>query len=294
MTGKLKINPSNMLAVAPRGHQHLMKSLFFLVISSCAVIPGKRGGKTTPMPGSLEFSYLSGRARVKYQEQNRRMSGIASLRIQRDSTAWLSLSPGLGIEAFRMLVTTDSVFLHNKITNDRNAFSFADLSEDYGIEVNFPLIQSLVTADMLHKAKPFSVKEEQNTRIFKGKEKNLTIEHHVRRDNNKVEKLLISDQKSGSRLVITYQDFQPVANLSCPREILLVYDRQGASTTSLEIRFSKIEIRDDALTFPFGTTTPGDRLDRLCTKDEQDQTATAATDQPWQAARSRKDINPGW
>ena len=80
-------------------------------------------------------------------------SGSFSLnvRIARDSVIWMSISPALGVEAARVLLTPDSVQVMSKIPGSRFVFqgNYAMLEEAAKAPVNFQLVQELLVGEPL-------------------------------------------------------------------------------------------------------------------------------------------------
>jgi len=75
----------------------------------------------------------------------------ANVRMRRDSVIWISVTPALGIEVFRVLVTPDSLKYISRIPDDKYYFlgSFQAVNSLMGIEVDFVMLQDLLVGNAI-------------------------------------------------------------------------------------------------------------------------------------------------
>ena len=67
-----------------------------------------------------------------------------SYRSKKDSVIWISVSPLLGIEVARLMITPDSVKMLDKIHNKYEVTSFESINKMLQMKVNFEIIQALL------------------------------------------------------------------------------------------------------------------------------------------------------
>ena len=74
-----------------------------------------------------------------------------NIRMAKDSVIWMSISPALGVEAARVLLTPDSVHMLSKLPGSRFAFlgGYDVLSEAMEAPVSFNLVQDLLLGQPL-------------------------------------------------------------------------------------------------------------------------------------------------
>ena len=65
----------------------------------------------------LKYSWFTAKFSAEYKNKGKSNSFNGQIRIRKDSAIWLSLTPGLGIEAMRLVITQDSVKMINKLNN---------------------------------------------------------------------------------------------------------------------------------------------------------------------------------
>ena len=66
--------------------------------------------------------------------------------MRRDSALWLSITPALGVEAARLLLTPDSVLFYSKVPGNRFAYrgDFAAIDSLLGTEITFDMVQRIL------------------------------------------------------------------------------------------------------------------------------------------------------
>ncbi|MCD4736061.1 MAG: DUF4292 domain-containing protein [Bacteroidales bacterium] len=97
----------------------------------------------------LKFDWLRGKFSLDFILDKKKTSVNGQLRIRKDSAIWLSLSPALGIEMFRMVITVDSIFYINKIKKTYFEGSVDHINDLTGTNIDFDVIQSLMIGNDL-------------------------------------------------------------------------------------------------------------------------------------------------
>ena len=134
----------------------LLSLVALLVLSAChSAKPVPTGTPTLPPPRSSEetlaalkthgadtLRYYSAKAEVDLQMDTDRKSFKAHLRLVRDSAAWVSVTPALGIEVARLLVTLDSVMFVDKIHDTFWTGDTAMARTRFGMQPGLGLLQS--------------------------------------------------------------------------------------------------------------------------------------------------------
>jgi hypothetical protein len=75
----------------------------------------------------------------------------ATIRMKKDSVIWISISPALGIEVFRVLVTPDSVKYLSKIPDNKFYYigGFDGLSSAIKLDMDFRMLQDLLLGNAI-------------------------------------------------------------------------------------------------------------------------------------------------
>lgn len=98
----------------------------------------------------LSFEHFSAKVSADVHAQGRSNSFRATLRIRRDSAIWVSVSPALGIEVFRLLCTQDSVLYIDKMKNQYFRGTYHKLNELTGSELTLQALQQILVGDPLY------------------------------------------------------------------------------------------------------------------------------------------------
>lgn len=94
-----------------------------------------------------QFSYqtLTWKADVDIDQDGKKTGFKINARLIKDTVIWMSISPALGIEVARVMLTPDSVMLTNKMDKTYFVGTYNYLSNKFGVELNFELIQSALS-----------------------------------------------------------------------------------------------------------------------------------------------------
>ena len=95
----------------------------------------------------LKFGWFSAKFNLDLIIDKKKNSVTGQIRMKKDSCIWITLSPALGIEMARLLITTDSVKFINRInktyfTGDYNQVNtLLDANIDYDVFQTLPAWQ---------------------------------------------------------------------------------------------------------------------------------------------------------
>ncbi len=94
--------------------------------------------------GGLPAAWFAARVAVDAELDSEKRSFNVNLRMRRDSIIWMSISPALGIEVARVLISPDSVKVLNRINGTYFKGGFGYLSELLQADLNFKMLQSIL------------------------------------------------------------------------------------------------------------------------------------------------------
>ncbi|GMT44465.1 MAG: hypothetical protein IEMM0006_0297 [bacterium] len=91
------------------------------------------------------FSYLRAKLSISYQKGNNEPVQLrAQIRLKNDSIIWMSIVPAMGIEAARVVFTTDSVKLLNRLKKNYLLGSYYLLDSLMHTSINYDILQALL------------------------------------------------------------------------------------------------------------------------------------------------------
>ncbi len=208
-----------------------------------------------------DFDYLSAKAKISFEDGKKNISGIANIRMRKDSVLWISLSPGFGVEVIRAMVTTDSAFVIDKINKKFLSFSFESLSKKFDFDLNFNLIQSVILGNLIYPYKRERLVKENEVYTYNQQVDQFQFENIIGASTMKLEKLKVNDANTQNSISVTYSDFQMVQEQVLPFLIKTQFDyaTQDKSPTKMGIEFKQSEIEKKPLKFPFNVPSKYDR-----------------------------------
>ncbi|MFN0173246.1 MAG: DUF4292 domain-containing protein [Saprospiraceae bacterium] len=91
------------------------------------------------------LNFVNAQAKVFMESDGQSMGATANIIWIRDSVIWLNIKK-FGLEAARVLVTRDSVFVLNRLEKTYTSREFESLQRQYSLPAGFDLVQSLLLA----------------------------------------------------------------------------------------------------------------------------------------------------
>lgn len=228
---------------------------------------------------SLNYSaVLLKKVNISISEKGSISSYNGSIRIIKDSAIWISLNAAFGIEVVRMLLTKDSLSFVDRYHKQYYTGDYAFLSDIIGIDLNFPVIQSLLTNDLLNYEAVLesnsslkfdsqisdgyyilmSMKKSKFDRKLKQVERNINSNKNysviyqtnfVNPKSFKVNKIYITELYKDWKMNVTYSDYSRISNNLMPQEILFSF-LSLVKEMSCTLKYSGTEFVD-TVSIPF-------------------------------------------
>src|SRR5215216_5980977 len=96
----------------------------------------------------VEFTTFSAKVDIDYRGGDDKHYDVnASMRMYKDSLIWISVNAVFGIEAMRMLITSDSVFLLDKLNKSYLVRSIDYLQEVTSLPLTLSMLQDLLVGN---------------------------------------------------------------------------------------------------------------------------------------------------
>lgn len=203
----------------------------------------------------IDFIYFSAKSKIQYQDHNNNISATANIRIKKDSIIWFSITPALGIEAARGIITQDSIVLMNRLNKEYSVYDFATLSQKFNFNLDYNLVQAILLGNMpLEKSPDALVSRDRNFYHIKQEEGNISADNYISARTMKVERVHMVQEPEGNVLTLHYNNFNMVDQYAMPfsNMISLSFNTdEGIVGTMLNLEFNKAEITNTPLSFPF-------------------------------------------
>lgn len=246
-----------------------MSNRFYLILIFCltAFISCKRATvpvATSPEPEkvnrvtvhNIDYTYFTAKGRMRLESRGNNLSANFTLRMQQDSVIWVSLSPGLGIEAIRAKITRDSILILDRINQHYYAGDYDLLKEKYNVDVPFDMLQNIIIGNYTP-GDPGSEKllnEEGPIQHSRQKRGSLTIDQFIDTELFKLKRLEARDDSTNNQIAVDYQDFAQLGHWPFAHSTLIALkgSKTGTATNSaVSINHRQLSITDPSHDFPF-------------------------------------------
>jgi Domain of unknown function (DUF4292) len=173
---------------------------------------------------TFNAQWINGKADVEATIGDEKSSFHISLRMKRDSVIWVSISPALGIEVARVLITQDSVKVLDRINNKYKLTDYKFLNDLLRMNVDFDIIQGVLTGNLFSYKKNrlsavyledkyyilSSLSKRKLKRSLEEKDPNKPVVQDIwiSDDNYRIIKLSIEDNRVQKSLITDYSNFK--------------------------------------------------------------------------------------
>lgn len=192
------------------------------------------------------------RMKVKYIGKSNLPGVMASLRVKKDETIWISLSK-LGFPIGKALITKNKVSYYEKINRTYFEGDFKLLSNWLGTDLDFEKVQNLLLGQAILNLKDdkYDVDLQENNYLLKPKKANdlYVILFMINPLNFKINKQQVQESDNGKALSIEYKGYEKIDNEIFPKNIL-INALDGRYTTSVDVDYRSVEF-NKTVSFPF-------------------------------------------
>ena len=211
----------------------------------------------------FNFSKLSAKIDVLIDIDGKTQSFAANIRLKKDSILWVSVTPFLGIEMMRLVITQDSVKILNRIDN---TYFLADnnyLKTLLKADIDFNMLQSiLIGNDFPHFASDgFEITRQDSTYCLTAQKRtklknvynnsNLTISEVICLNDRsfKIIKNDFTNLEEKYKFETSYSNFKTIDNQSFPNKIDCKITT-GDHLMNVSLEYSKLNLNAD-FSYPF-------------------------------------------
>ncbi|MDR1761406.1 MAG: DUF4292 domain-containing protein [Bacteroidales bacterium] len=191
-----------------------------------------------------------------------------NLRIQRDSVIWISITPALNLEGFRLKLTPDSVYFVNRIDKSYYAGTYDIVRRLIGVDMNYKAVQAILLNELI--VYPFK-KLTDTLAIFresnfnnKKTEIELTHKQSLRKNDTlsvqqhftfdllyyRLTKTMINDSYLGTKLDTKYENFISLDSLYFFPTLQNVEVKDKKNKVKIKLEYENVQF-DEEQTYPF-------------------------------------------
>ncbi|MFA5972111.1 MAG: DUF4292 domain-containing protein [Lentimicrobiaceae bacterium] len=215
----------------------------------------------------FKFHQFSAKFNVTYQVNREKTSVSGNLRIKNDSIIWISISPALGIEAVRFMLTPDSIKYINRLSKTYLVKDFAYINHLINKTMDYNMAQAFLIGNDFSFYDSSSFKASIDNQEYKLSTINRRkLRRYVRRSEEdisipiqsiwldsesfKISKVLLKEAERDSRkFVAKYAEFENIDKELIPTRLDFLVET-NTEKIRIKISYSKIQIDQDQ-TYPF-------------------------------------------
>jgi hypothetical protein len=214
----------------------------------------------------FHFETISAKASTTF-DNGKKTAFKTHLRIRKDSAIWLSITPMLGIEMARVVITKDTVKFMNRKDNEYFIGDFEYINTLFGADLDYQMLEALLIGNSLDFEKNnriHSSVDRKKDRYFLSTEKKRKIKKELKKEKDKLKKqslvlwldpmtfkineILLSSPHNKRSLSGIYTNYQEVETQLIPYN--LRFNLKSKTSSNIEIEYSKFSM-GKSLTFPF-------------------------------------------
>lgn len=225
----------------------------------------------------LNYEFFSAKFNAKFKQDRKETAITGQIRIKRDSAIWISVSPLMGIEMIRLLITNDSIWYVNRIDNTyfTDAFDHIELLKNSTLD--FDMLQAFLTGNDFTRYESTSFKggidNSEYTLLTTDRRKlkkynksnqdlNIPIQHiWLNPETFKITRILIRETAQNGKKAQARYTHESIAGQLVP--VTIDFEAEtGKDKATVKIEYSKINLSQQ-LQFPFRIPEKYSRIEKL-------------------------------
>lgn len=227
------------------------------------------------------FNTLSAKIEADLNINEEKNSFTASVRIKKDSIIWASISPALGLEAARAVITRDSVIVMDRINHKYFAGNYSYLNKLLNTELDYDMLEDLLVGNAIDyydderltvskdiQNKQFilsSIKKRKLKRVLKDA---IVADEPIESlwiipDKYKVSRVYLDDVVNKRTFQVNFDSFNLIDSLQA-MPTKANYEIRAQKNILLDLNYNKVSI-NEKLEFPFRIP---EKYDPLKSEDE--------------------------
>lgn len=211
---------------------------------------------------AIEFEYLHGKGRMVLKDGNKENEVKANIRVKKDSVIWMNFTV-IGVQGGRALINRDSITVLNNVKNEYFVFDYKELSKKFKFEINYDVIQAAMLGNLLmERSASDTVERKTASYLLNQQSGTVDVLNYISATTMKIQKVELKENNTHNSLVINYANFQPLDTKLFPYDgtISLFYKAPaGLLNTTIIFEYTKVEVGDKELRFPFNIPKKYDR-----------------------------------
>lgn len=189
----------------------------------------------------LDYQIFNAKTKIKIESKDDKTSFKGGLRIIKDSAIWMSITPLLGLEAARVLITPDSIKIIDRIHKEYYLKEFSYIEETFQAPVTFEQLQALMTGNLL-------IKNHKNASSFVNgnhyhlisEDGDISSELKIRPSDFAIMEMMLLNVKENKKIEVVLDEYKNIDNqiFSHKRDVKV----SAEEIYKLSLDFSRVRI----------------------------------------------------
>lgn len=194
----------------------------------------------------FQANTFDGTAKIDVDNEDFKVSATATIRMEKDKAIWMSVRK-FGFEVGRALITTDSVFVINRIGNEYVAEPLDYVSEAFDLPADLSMLQQLLLGNPVYltTANPNAMLVE-NSYLLSAEQPGSRNGFRFALPDYLLEEMTYEQAREGRSLKVNLSDYQPAGgnrDFAYLRQIEI--NSSGTGPARLDLTFNRVEINED-------------------------------------------------
>lgn len=198
-----------------------------------------------------DFTWFTGKAKVKYDDGNKAQNFTANIRMKKDSIIWISITSLMGIEAARLTIDQDSIRVLDRLKK-RYIVEPVSRSDQYlPFDLDLGMVQDLLAGNFL-----WSTDGKLKSKVDDGKHvlfiDNKTFESTfwVRPADHVILNVLIKEMAAGREVGVQVSNFETEEGRTVGTERNIEFTDKNGYRLQIDMDYSRMKW-DEPTSFPF-------------------------------------------
>ena len=198
----------------------------------------------------MDVNWFSAKAKVSIETPDDRVSATANIRLRKDSVIWMNVRK-LGVEAARVLIDQDSVYIIDRINNEYAIKSYDFIDRQFnlsalsgGQKLDFALLQNFLLGNpQFFSFEKVDAEIEDYKYLIAGSFRNLSSQYWIEPAQYFLTKMFFQDTEKDRSFSVDMADYKPLSNqkeFAYLRNLNVKSKETG--DISVGLKFSNVEI----------------------------------------------------
>lgn len=208
----------------------------------------------------VNAEWLTAKTKITFDNNNQTQRAYSTIKMRKDSIIWMNVKK-LGIEAARVQITPDSVYLIDRINGEYTVKGLDFITEKFNLPANFSTLQNFLLGNAVFFTRNLTASNDNLNYQLLGETDRLVSQYWLNGLTYQLTKMYFSEKEQKRQLISILSDYRPLnetQNFSYFRSIDL--DSTEMGKVMVQFDFTEVNINQPT-TIRFSIPNHYDRID---------------------------------